>query len=197
MPEPTPLSPPIRAAVLTVSDRCSRGEAEDTTGPAVCALAEAKLAARVVATQIVPDEPDAIRAVLLAWSGTPQTSSGGSAPGPIDLVLTAGGTGLAPRDITPEATAAVLERRHPGLLELARRRCYDITPRTYLSRGEAGTIQHTLIINLPGSKRGATEMLDALTDLLPHAIDTLRGDVQDDGRPDAEPTTGKVVRHHD
>ncbi len=193
MAELAPLNPLIRLAVLTVSDRCSRGETEDTTGPAVCALAAEQLAARVVATRCVPDEPDAIREALMAWAG----SAEGDAAATVDLVLTAGGTGLAPRDITPEATAAVLERRHPGLLELARRRCYDITPRTYLSRGEAGAIGRTLVINLPGSVRGATEMLEAMADILPHAIDTLRGDVQDDGRPDAQPITGKVVRHDD
>lgn len=193
MAKPAPLNPPIRVAVLTVSDRCSRGETIDTTGPAVGALAAEQLAARVVATRCVPDEADAIRAVLRDWASTDASHEAG----PIDLVLTAGGTGLAPRDITPEATAAVLHRRHPGLLELARRRCYDITPRTYLSRGEAGTVGQTLIINLPGSQRGATEMLAAMTDILPHAIDTLRGDVQDDGRPDAQQTTGKVVRHDD
>lgn len=194
MADPAPLSPPMRVAVLTVSDRCSRGETIDTTGPAVGALATEQLAAQIVATRCVPDEVGAIKAVLLDWSAMPL---GGEGTGPIDLVLTAGGTGLAPRDVTPEATAAVLQRRHPGLLELARLRCYDITPRTFLSRGEAGTINQTLILNLPGSERGATEMLAAVADMLPHAIDTLRGDVQDDGRPDAEPTTGKVVKHHD
>jgi len=76
-------------------------------------------------------------------------------------------------------------------------RCYAITPRTYLSRGEAGTIGRTLVINLPGSPRGATEMLEAMLDILPHAIETLRGDVQDDGRPDASPTTGRVIAHDD
>ncbi|MFA9477006.1 molybdenum cofactor biosynthesis protein B [Phycisphaerales bacterium AB-hyl4] len=170
---------PARVAVLTVSDRCSRGEAADTSGPALVAMARERLGADVVATACVADEVEAIGAQLRMWAC--------EAPAP-DLVLTTGGTGLAPRDVTPEATAAVLERRHEGLLELARRRCYKKTPRTYLSRGEAGTLARTLIINLPGSQRGATEMLEALLDILPHAIETLRGDVQDDGR-------GEVVRH--
>ncbi|MEX0886387.1 MAG: MogA/MoaB family molybdenum cofactor biosynthesis protein [Phycisphaeraceae bacterium] len=173
-------APPIRAAVLTVSDRCSRGEADDTSGPALAALVRERLGAHVVATACVPDEVERIIAQLRAWAR--------DEPRP-DLLLTTGGTGLAPRDVTPEATAAVLERRHDGLLELARRRCYDNTPRTYLSRGEAGTIAQTLIINLPGSQRGATEMLEALLDILPHAIETLRGDVKDDGR------TGEVIHH--
>ncbi|MEX0652697.1 MAG: MogA/MoaB family molybdenum cofactor biosynthesis protein [Phycisphaeraceae bacterium] len=166
--------PPIRVAVLTVSDRCSRGETVDTSGPALAAMARTRLAAEVVATACVPDAVDAIAAQLRTWTN--------DAPRP-DLLLTTGGTGLAPRDVTPEATVAVLERRHEGLLELARRRCYEKTPRTYLSRGEAGTLGQTLILNLPGSERGATEMLEALLDILPHAIETLRGDVKDDGRP--------------
>lgn len=193
MPKPAPLCPPMRVAVLTVSDRCSRGETEDTTGPAVEAMASDLLAAECVAGVCVPDEVDAIRGAILAWADTPKTPTPSET---IDLILTAGGTGLAPRDVTPEATAPLLERRHPGLLELARLRCYDITPRTYLSRGESGTIGQTLVINLPGSERGATEMLAAMADLLPHAIETLRGDVQDDGRPDAKRTGGgKVIRH--
>ncbi|MFI4861931.1 MAG: molybdenum cofactor biosynthesis protein B [Phycisphaerales bacterium JB063] len=194
MPSPTPLDPPLRAAVLTVSDRCSRGETEDTTGPALVAMLQESLRAEITDSCCVPDEVDAIQQALTRWTDPTQNKSDSTAP---DLILTAGGTGLAPRDVTPEATAPLLQRRHPALLELARRRCYDITPRTYLSRGEAGTIHQTLVINLPGSKRGATEMLTALLDILPHAIDTLRGDVQDDGRPDAQPTTGKVIRHTD
>lgn len=179
---------PITVAVLTVSDRCSKGETSDTSGPAVCAMAKAELDAQVVATAIVPDEIDQIGDQLTAWAA--------DQPQP-DLILTTGGTGLAPRDVTPEATAAVLERRHPGLLELARLRCYEITPRTFLSRGESGTIAQSLVINLPGSKRGATENLHALVDILPHAIETLRGEVKDDGRPAPACSDGKVIVHDD
>lgn len=166
-----PLNPPIRAAVLTVSDRCSRGEADDTAGPAVAAMCIELLSAEVAASACVPDETEAIRQAIEAWSNRDATDS---APA-VDLILTTGGTGLSPRDVTPEATAAMLERRHPGLLELARLRCYEITPRTFLSRGEAGTRDQSLIINLPGSRRGATQMLAAMCDILPHAIATLRG----------------------
>ena len=176
--------PPIRVAVLTVSDRCSRGQTQDTTGPALANMACEQLHAQIVATDCVPDEIDTISNRLRTWAN--------DAPKP-DLLLTTGGTGLAPRDVTPEATAAVLDRRHEGLLELARLRCYDKTPRTYLSRGEAGTLGQTLIINLPGSQRGATEMLQALLDILPHAIETLRGDVRDDGQGGGR--TGEVIRH--
>lgn len=160
----------IRAAVLTVSDRCSRGEASDASGPALCTRLREVLQAEVVAAQCVPDEEEVIAEALRDWA------LGALTP---DLILTTGGTGLAPRDVTPEATLRVLERRHEGLLELARRRCFEITPKTYLSRGEAGTLGRCLIINLPGSPRGACEMFDALSDILPHAIDTLRGNVKD------------------
>lgn len=179
---------PIRAAVLTVSDRCSRGDAVDTSGPALVELLRSRLGAEIAATRCLPDEQDGLAACFSEWS---QTAAA------IDLVLSTGGTGLAPRDVTPEAALAVIERRHEGLMELARHRCSAKTPRAYLSRGVAGAAGRTLIITLPGSLRGATETLEALLDLLPHAIETLRGEVQDDGRPDAAPVTGKVVRHDD
>lgn len=178
----------ITAGILTVSDRGARGETEDISGPALCRMLETKLGARILVTACVPDEPDDIAATLTRWAH--------DSPRP-DLLLTTGGTGLAPRDQTPEATRRVIERPHPALLELARMRCYTITPRTYLSRGEAGTIGSTLVINLPGSPRGATEMLEAMLDILPHAIETLRGEVQDDGRANAAAKTGKVIEHED
>jgi molybdenum cofactor synthesis domain-containing protein len=179
-------SRPIRAAVLTVSDRCSRGQTIDTSGPSLAEMLKARLSAEVAEVDCVPDEVDAIAARFVAWS-RPELG--------IDLVVSTGGTGLAPRDVTPEAALSVLERHHAGLMELARMRCYAKTPRTFLSRGVAGTIGRTLIITLPGSPRGATENLEALLDILPHAIETLRGEVQDDGRSDATATTGCVVKH--
>jgi len=178
--------PAIRAAVLTVSDRCSRGEAVDTSGPGVCELLRNRLGAAIIATACVPDEIDRIAACFVAWS---KAGEG------IDLIVSTGGTGLALRDVTPEAARSVFEREHPGLMELARMRCLEKTPRAFLSRGVAGTIGRTLILTVPGSPRGATENLEALLDILPHAIETLRGEVQDDGRPGAMPTTGKVVHH--
>jgi len=179
---------PVRVAILTVSDRCSRGETIDTSGPALADLARQQLDAEIVATACLPDERVQLGEQLRKWALR--------SPLP-DLILTTGGTGLAPRDVTPEATLDVIERRHSGLMELIRRRCYEKTPRAYLSRGEAGTLGQTLIINLPGSQRGATESLEALLDILPHAIETLRGEVQHDGRPAATPTTGKVIEHKD
>ncbi len=160
------MADPFLVAVLTISDRCWRGTTNDTSGPALAEIVTNELHGQIVAAACVPDEVEAIREQLRAWA---------SAPKPVDLILTTGGTGLAPRDVTPEATLSVLERRHGGLLELARLRCYPASPRAFLSRGEAGTVGRTLIINLPGSPRGATECLRALLDILPHAIETLRG----------------------
>lgn len=178
----------LRAAVLTLSDRCSRGESVDTSGPALAETLRQRLGAEVVRHDCLPDDRVLIAKTLCGWADGP------AAP---DLILTTGGTGLAPRDVTPEATLEVLERRHSGLMELVRRRCYEKTPRAYLSRGEAGVRKRTLIINLPGSRRGAVESLEALLDILPHAIETLRGEVQDDGRPEAVAVTGKVIRHEE
>lgn len=178
----------IRAAVLTVSDRCSRGEARDESGPALEALLRERLGAEIAARACVPDEPEEIAAAITRW---------GHRDAGVDLVVSTGGTGLSPRDRTPEAAKSVLEREAPGLMELARTRCLAITPRAFLSRGVAGTIGRTLVITLPGSGRGATEQLGAILDILPHAVETLRGDVQDDGRAGVKASTGLVVEHED
>lgn len=162
---------PIRVCVMTVSDRCSRGETADTSGPALCAVANQKLEADVVGTECVPDEQDAIAHELrnLIKSFSP------------DLILTTGGTGLAPRDVTPEATRQVMEREHEGLMRLIQHRCYEKTAFAFLSRGIAGAVGKTLIINLPGSKKGALESLEAILDVLPHAVKSLRGSVEEHG----------------
>lgn len=181
-----PLMLPPRSAILTVSDRCSRNEAVDTSGPALAALLRDRLGAEIVATACLPDDPDGLERQFRAWSDPAQK---------IDLIVSTGGTGLAPRDHTPEAAMRVIDRLHPALMELARLRCLPKTPRTFLSRGVSGAARSTLILTLPGSLRGSTETLEALLDILPHAIETIRGEVQDDGRPDATPTTGKVISH--
>lgn len=182
------MTAPIRVGILTVSDRCSRGQARDLSGPALARLCRERLAAEIVLTDCVPDDPPTLEARFREWSDPARG---------LDLILSTGGTGLAPRDHTPEAAMRVIERPAPGLMELARLRCSASTARTFLSRGVAGVARQTLIITLPGSVRGATENLEALLDLLPHAIETLRGQVQDDGRPDATPVTGRVVIHDD
>lgn len=179
------MSGAMTCGILTVSDRCSRGETIDTSGPALAELAAKELDAKIVITTCIADERDQIARMIRQWTC--------ESPKP-DLILTTGGTGLAPRDVTPEATLDVLERRHAGLMELVRLRCYAKTPRTFLSRGEAGTIGRTLVINLPGSQRGSTECLSALLDVLPHAVETLRGEVIDDGRPAGGKTAAEVRR---
>ena len=157
----------LRIGVLTVSDRCARSDAIDTSGPALVEMARGRLGATIVQTACVPDDIEAIRSVISQWA-TPNAG--------IDLILTTGGTGLAPRDVTPEAVRGLLEREAPGLCELARRQGGDSTPYAYLSRGVAGTIGTTLVITLPGSVKGASQSLEALLEILPHAIDQLRGD---------------------
>jgi molybdenum cofactor synthesis domain-containing protein len=155
----------VQAAVLTVSDRCAAGSTVDTAGPATAAALADRLDAHVAWTGIVADEAEAIGASLrqLADRG-------------LDLVLTVGGTGLAARDVTPEATRAVVDREVPGLAEAMRAASARITPNAWLSRAVAGVRRATLIVNLPGSRRAAVENLEALVAVLPHAVRMLRGD---------------------
>ena len=155
----------IRAGVLTVSDKGSRGERVDTAGPAVAALIEGR-GANVANREIVPDERPQIAALLRRWADQDR----------LDLILTTGGTGLGPRDSTPEATLDVVERLVPGLAELMRQAGRRSTPLAALSRALAGTRGRTLIVNLPGSERGARESLEPILDVLPHAIDLLQGE---------------------
>jgi molybdopterin adenylyltransferase len=149
----------IKAVVLTISDSASRGEREDLSGPAVVSELES-LKAEVVATEILPDERERIAARLRHYADAGSTN----------LILTAGGTGLGPRDVTPEATRDVIEREAPGLAELMRAESVKITPLGALSRSVCGARGRTLIVNLPGSVRGARENLQAIARLLPHAI---------------------------
>lgn len=150
-------------ALLTVSDRSASGEREDRSGPVLKELIERQ--GWYVSEQIiVPDERDKIEAQLREWA------DGGS----IDVILTTGGTGFAPRDITPEATSSVIERAAPGLAEAMRLASLGKTPHAMLSRAVAGIRGRTLIINLPGSPRGARQNLQAIMQVLPHAIDLLR-----------------------
>jgi molybdopterin adenylyltransferase len=149
----------IRAVVITVSDSASRGEREDLSGPAVVAELQS-LKADVVATEVVPDERHEIAARLRYYADE----------GLANLIVTTGGTGLAPRDVTPEATRDVIEREAPGLAELMRAESLKITPLAALSRSVCGARGRTLIINLPGSVRGARENLAAITRTLNHAV---------------------------
>lgn len=162
---------PIRVGVLTVSDRSARGEREDLGGPAVAQAAMQGLPGAVVAERgVVPDERATIAAALRHWADDLH----------LDLILTTGGTGFAPRDVTPEATLDVVERLTPGLGEAMRADSLRVTPHAMLSRATAGIRGRTLIVNLPGSPKGAVENLRTILPVLPHAIELLRE------APDAE-----------
>lgn len=153
----------IRCVVLTISDSASRGEREDLSGPAVSAEL-ASLPAEIVARAILPDEIGEIADRLRHYADS----------GLADLIVTTGGTGFSRRDVTPEATRQVIEREAPGLAELMRAESLRITPLAALSRSVCGIRGGTLIINLPGSVRGARENLQAIARTLPHAISLLR-----------------------
>ena len=154
----------MRVAVLTVSDSVSRGERQDRSGPAVAERCRA-LGWEVVSCEVVSDERDPLEKKLAALATSDCA----------DVILTTGGTGAGPRDTTPEATAAVCQKILPGLGELMREKGREKTPRAVLSRAVAGVCKRALIVNLPGSPRGAVESLDVVADLLSHAVEVLRG----------------------
>lgn len=159
------------AAVITLSDKGSQGLRTDESGPAVVEiLAQARY--DVKASEILPDDRATICEALSRLSGT------------VDLIVTTGGTGLSPRDVTPEATLSVVERRVPGISEAMRAAGMTKTPRAMLSRAEAGILRDTLIINLPGSRKAATESLEAVIDTLGHAIEKIKGSTEDCGVED-------------
>jgi len=155
---------PIQAGVVTVSDKGYAGEREDASGPLLANLVR-QMGAEVVRQAIVPDEREQIERVLVELADQAH----------LDLVLTTGGTGPAPRDVTPEATRAVIEREMPGLAEVLRFAGYSKTPLAVISRGVAGVRGGTLIVNLPGSPRAVREGMETLSPILPHAIKMLRG----------------------
>jgi molybdenum cofactor synthesis domain-containing protein len=154
----------IRAAIVTVSDSVAAGTREDRSG-ALLGERVAALGWQVAGQEIVPDEVDRIANVLTRLADS----------GEVSLILTTGGTGVAPRDVTPEAARIVIQREIPGLGELMRAEGRKLTPFAALSRSLAGVRGHVLIVNLPGSPKGALESLDAIVQLIPHIIDLMEG----------------------
>lgn len=166
----------IRLAILTISDKAARGEREDRGGPAIREFFErggADARVEVVEYRVIPDEQARIAEALFHLTERAD----------VDLVLTTGGTGLAPRDVTPQATLKTVEYEVPGLAEAMRAESIRITPAAMLSRGVAGVRSRTLVVNLPGSPKAVSEMLAVIAPALPHAIETLRGGVGDHTRP--------------
>ncbi len=154
---------PFRTVVLTISDSRSRGEAEDRSGPAITEQL-ALLDAALIHREIVPDEVEAIRAAVKTWLGR------------ADLIITTGGTGVAARDVTPEAIEPLVERRLPGFGEAMRLHAFDRNPLTVVSRGGAGVAGTTLIVWLPGSVRAAKECIGWLAPAIKHVCGLLRGE---------------------
>lgn len=155
----------IRFGILTLSDRSSRGERPDASGPALARLILTENWS-VAKQALLPDNESAIRTTLSEWADS----------GEIDVILTTGGTGFSPRDVTPEATRAVIEREAPGLAEAMRAASLKITPHAMLSRIVTGIRKRTLIVNLPGSPKGAVENLQVIMPVLEHAVQLLQED---------------------
>jgi len=158
----------FRVGILTVSDKGSTGEREDRSGEAIREIM-AGAGAEVVERAIVPDERRQIVSRLSEWADS----------GKVDLILTTGGTGLSPRDVTPEATLDVIDRQVPGFAEAMRAESLTKTPHAMLSRAVAGTRGRVLIINMPGSPKAVRECLEVILPALPHAVETVKGESQE------------------
>ena len=156
----------IKVGILTISDGVSSGHREDTSGDVIQEISKAQ-GWTVAKRAVVPDEGEQIARTLKSWADTLK----------LDMILTTGGTGLGPRDVTPEATVSVLDRPVPGIAEYMRAESIRATPFGMLSRGIAGARKRSLIVNLPGSPKAVRECLDAVKQVLPHGVELMRGDV--------------------
>jgi len=166
----------IRIGILTLSDRSARGERADSSGPALANLIQAE-GWSVVKQALLPDEESAIREILKNWAEN----------GEMDVILTTGGTGFSRRDVTPEATRAIIERETPGLAEAMRAASLKVTPHAMLSRIVTGIRRRVLIINLPGSPKGALENFQVIVPVLPHAVQLLQEDPASESTHDRLP----------
>ena len=158
--------------IITISDKASRGERADKSGPLI-RESFASVDCRVAGYEVIPDESDVIARKLKQWADA----------GDMDIILTTGGTGLAPRDVTPEATLSVIDKEVPGLAEMMRVRSFGITPNAMLSRAVAGMRKECLIVNLPGSPKAVVECLEVIMPVLPHAVDVIKGRVPEHTLP--------------
>lgn len=162
---------PFTVAILTLSDLSSRGQREDVSGPTIRDLVQ-QGGGQVLRSLVLPDERAEIARTLASWADE----------GVFNVIITTGGTGLSPRDVTPEATKEVIEREVPGIAEAIRAESLKKTPMAMFSRAIAGIRKQTLIVNLPGSPKAVRECLEVLLPVLPHAVETLRASVQEHPR---------------
>jgi molybdopterin adenylyltransferase len=166
--------------IITISDKASRGQRPDKSGPLI-RESFAALDCKVVGYEVIPDEANVIAKKLSQWADR----------GNMDIILTTGGTGLALRDVTPEATLSVIDKEVPGLAEMMRDRSFAITPNAMLSRAVAGMRKGCLIINLPGSPKAVAECLEVILPVLPHAVDVIKGNITEHPDPETGPGTVK------
>jgi len=156
----------LNIGILTISDKGSQGKREDVSGPVVREVVS-QIESTIVKYEIVPDDPEDIAGTLLDWAD----------PGGVDVIFTTGGTGLAKRDMTPEATLAVIDREVPGIVEVMRAKSMEKTPMAMLSRAVSGVRKDCLIINLPGSPKAVKECLEVILPAIPHAVEIIKGEV--------------------
>ena len=162
----------LKLGIITISDKAWQGKRADKSGP-VIRDSFSTVDSQVVKYEVIPDEADIIASKLAQWADE----------GSVDIILTTGGTGLAPRDVTPEATLSAIDKEVPGLAEMMRVQSFSVTPNAMLSRAVAGVRKECLIINLPGSPKAVAECLEVILPVLPHAVDVIKGRVTEHTTP--------------